>query len=149
MSLKLKLDDGTIKEYSTYYRYGGGENDYKPPTCETKCGIKWNPDYEPYREGCDHFDCAMYVLESNIALYPKLIFFLIGVNLFFILLNATSDIKTIGFFIGYSILTILFYSILIRYLARGSTKEKMELIEFRDHGTINGIKAQKLFKVRK
>jgi hypothetical protein len=143
MALKLKLDDGTIKEYSTYYRYGGGENDYKPPICETKCGIKWNPDWEPDRKGCDHFDCAMYILEGNIKSYPNVIFASIGIMLFFVLVEMGSGMKSIEFVIGYSSIMIIILSILFRNLARESTQEKRELIEFRDHGTINGIKAHK------
>jgi len=147
MSIKLKLDYGTIKEYSTFFRYGGGENDYKPPTCETKCGIKWYPNQEPGRKGCDHFDCAMYVLESGINSYPRSIFILIGGMLLLILLPIAGGAKSIGIIISYSFLMIIItiiISILFRNIARESAKKKMELIEFRDHGTINGVKAQKI-----
>ena len=59
--MKLKLENGEIKEYKTVCTeyWGDGYTNY-----DTKCGIRWNSTSSKPEsslvDGCDHLDCAIY-----------------------------------------------------------------------------------------
>jgi hypothetical protein len=128
--MRLQLENGKITTYKTLFSIGGGEAISR---IETKCGIKWP---NPPVGGCDHLDCAIYATEQEIREYKLII------------------ISTIVFAVGGFILTFsnrtawpLSLSLIPTIpglFAYHILKRQKELVEFKEYGTIKGIKASKL-----
>jgi len=101
---------------------------------KTLCGKKW-PGDPGKKEECDHLDCAIWVTEEGFKRYGRLSLFIIA---FGVLLGIFwYDFRWFGILeiaLGISFgLPSLHYH-----------QKRLELIEFRDHGTIGGIRACKL-----
>jgi hypothetical protein len=104
----------------------------------TDCGLEWKDKPNPQHE-CEHIDCAMKVAIKNMksaALYSILFIPL----LIFGIRDMLSDFSTFlltGFF-ATSVLACLFIEL-------SSWKKLIELTEYKDKGTIDGIKANQIF----
>lgn len=135
MVLSIRLATGKIRKYRTSYS-GTGEN----PTYHTKCGMFWANLPKPDKE-CDHLDCALAAAEYET--FGSRLFLV-----FSLLVIAWGGSKIIGIIFkgGWSILVVaigvLILALMVYALYR-SSMDKNELIEFRDKGTIGGIKAWK------
>ena len=140
MAVRLYLDTGKIKEYSTYYGINsGGESGIT--TYTTKCGMTWDKDPGPYGD-CNHLDCAIYAAEDAASGGVSATVFLL-VIVFAGLSSAHMDLwdGLIGLFFA------IFFAILCILIIHGTVKssqESRELKEFRDKGTVNGIRARQL-----
>ena len=131
MAIHLELENGVIKRYSTSYRYyyslGVESTTYD---IKRKCNIS---------DTCDHLDCAIYAAEytakDNIKHFKICIF---TCAFWFVIAIFNRELG-----LGLGGLCALFgiYNI---WQSDKAAKKAKELIEFRDHGTINGIKSQKL-----
>jgi hypothetical protein len=144
MAVRLRTTEGKIKEYRTAYVIRGGLDN--PDKYATNCEGELKDEPSP-KEECDHLDCAIYAAEYT-AKQDK--------TLFKICLIGYMCWVSIGFFFGDDPwialsggsvgLIILLFGIYNIARSNKSTKMAKELIEFRDHGTINGIKASRLFE---
>ena len=133
MSLRLQLEDGKIKEYRTWLDTSNDPG-HIPSRYVTKCGYKC--DIARDADKCNHLECAKYVAEQetkNLSVTPAVI---LGLSIIIMMLfhwDWVDWIKEAIFFWGLCLLVSLFYS-----------KDKRELKEFEDKGTINGLRAWKL-----
>lgn len=136
MAVKLQLKNGKIKKFSTWcdknvtVEYGG--------YTVSKCGRRqdeWRKDRE-----CEHIDCAIYAAECRAENGKNMAASFFGMSLLMILLGLISSerdlagVGVIGTFLG---IPIWVFS--ERYYKNNNPKK--ELIEFRDYGTVNGVKA--------
>jgi hypothetical protein len=134
MVLCLRLATGEIRKYRTSYS-GRGEN----PTYHTKCGMRW-PNLPEEHEECGHLDCALAAAEHDTF---DIILFL-AVSLIAIVWGGTR-ITGLVFEDSRIVLLVAFGSLILTLMAYAfyhGSKQKNELIEFRDKGTIGGIKAE-------
>lgn len=145
----VELENGELKEYTTTWRHGEWPNSgigslqtyYK-----TYCGLEELVDdgYKYYGnfEGCKHLDCAIYAagFTSGTGSYSGGGFLLIFVIIGFCVLGLVSFWLAIIFLISVFALDFLAQS------NKGPTQAENELIEFKQNGTINGIKAKEFGK---
>jgi len=148
MSVRLQLENGEVREYTTWGPGGEWYHDY-PTRYETMCGMRC---YEETDEGpgCDHIDCAIAANRNNRFLFLPFTFMpaIIGVYVVFdavILLidgsyDGVSDLLVPlgfgGFFLLFGISGIFAWYC--------DYKTGRELVEFRDRGTVNGIRAEQI-----
>ena len=130
MAIHLELENGSIKKYPTSYKiyYSKGENSLFD--IKSKCNIS---------NKCDHLDCAIYAAEytaKNNKNHFKLCIFICT----FWFAAAIFDIG-LGVVLGGLYALFGIYNI---WQSDKATERNKELLEFRDHGTINGIIAYKL-----
>ena len=130
MAIHLELENGLIKKYPTSYKlyYSKGEN--TSFDIKSKCNIS---------DKCDHVDCAIYAAEytakdnkSDFKVYILVCAFWFAMEFFH---------QGLGLGLGGLCALFGIYSL---WQSDREAKKAKELIEFRDQGTINGIKAQKL-----
>jgi hypothetical protein len=133
MVLSLQLATGQIRKYQTFYS-GLGEI----PSYRTKCGKFWHgrPDLEAE---CDHLDCALKATETKIT--HTILF--ISCEFFVMFLGSSHEM------IFDNILFILLVSfngmilVFIVWVFYNSLRNKWQLDEYRDKGTIGGVRAWK------
>jgi hypothetical protein len=130
MTVRLQLQDGTVKEYP----FGKGRPDQR-----TKCGAT----------DCEHIDCAIEKREAGsrhmrllAALLPFGTIFTVGMVYFLALDSSTSLFSTATI----AIVVILDIFLIITFMRNSRTVEGQarELLEFREKKTVNGIPAQQL-----
>jgi len=137
MAFMLQLENGEIKEYRT--SFGMGTID--PPSNgahTTSCGMKWNDDPGKDKE-CNHFDCAISVSKDGRKRYGQLSGFIIIFGIIVILVGCRYDEIWVSFGLFEIILGAMFGLPYLNYYIKNQ-----ELEEFKNMGTINGIKAQEL-----
>jgi len=136
MVVRLQKADGVIKRFPTTYAEGERENGTaeKYTTC---CGREWK--YAPKEhEECDHLDCAIhYVKQRKNECRQLLIIYGVIAGFYLIYYTIMDDPFLPFLFWGLTALAALWC--LIEELRAG--KRFKELTEYRDLGTINGIKA--------
>lgn len=136
MGVRLQTADGEVKRFPTTYTEGGGE--YGPPEKYiAPCGGEW--DHAPKElEECDHLDCAINCAKRRKNESRKyFIFFGVIAGLFPISKIIVGFPSILFILMGAYALIALWF--LIAELREG--KRFRELTEYRDLGTINGIKA--------
>ena len=141
MAVRLQTTEGKIKEYQTAYGIGTKfvftDNEsgcyYTPKKYVTDCGLEWS-DQPNLQDQCDHLDCAIKASTRDF--------------LFIFIFAAFCSISSISFFLGienyfagivFGFPAFMFLAAVLKML-----KESMELAEYRDHGTINGVKARQI-----
>ena len=127
MVMRLKTARGDIHEYATSYGTSYGEGG--PYVFYSPCGRKWH--YEPaYEEQCNHLDCAISIANGRRHWHRSFVF-LIVIPLIALIVSQ------------YELLWLIFLLPAFGTLFFGLRGEKQfeELAEYRDNGTINGIKA--------
>jgi len=140
MAIRLVLDNGAVKEYSTHYtKEHGRECSYY--TYHTFCGLNWQEKPKPL-ETCNHLECAIEaanrdVFEGSVSALVMTVLtalFLSGGVLR--LQGSLLSVMIAGFFlissIGIVIITVI------------NLKKDLELKEFLNHSTVNGIRARTL-----
>lgn len=136
MAISLRLATGEIRTYRTSYP-GWGEN----PSYHTECGKIW-PDCPEQKEECDHLDCALRAAEKR--KHQSLLFLGGCVIASFWARTRMMELISEG---GWAIL-LLAFSILIFifaiYILYHERKEMNELNEYKNRGTVRGIKALKI-----
>jgi len=153
MVFRLQTAEGNIREYRTVYTAKGepdpaGDSEGSPHYLDkycTYCGREWKEKTQDHEE-CNHMECAIYLARKRRKDGPA--GFMVG-----ILLAAVSMILA-GWIMaekGQNIVIILLLipgalfplMLAFRSLIRGlrAGEELLELTEFRDRGTVNGIKA--------
>ena len=139
MVVRLQTAKGKIKKYETVYGVGGGEYGYDKYAAG--CGREWK-NKPKENEECDHLDCAIYVAEEQKKAGPK------G----FVLMIATGGMMMIfaGGSLGFefALMALGFFILLaVGCLILGFSAETRlyELNEYKRKGTINGIRAWRIF----
>jgi hypothetical protein len=157
MVVRLQTEEGRIKKYRTAYGLGlrlENRNPDSEHSCSnlvpkkyvTNCGLEWK-DMPSLQDECDHLDCAIYLAAKGTKSAPLdimgyIIFLLISILIYF----AMSDsiffrISFAGLFAGFA-----FYMLTS---GLGSWKNSIELAEYKDRGTIDGITAWQIFEDQK
>jgi len=140
MAVRLQTTEGEIKGYGTAqvlfvsYVEGSPVDKYV-----TKCGREWK--HGEKNQECNHLECAICLAKQQRKEGPQVFTFLIMLAVVAIILIFVIKWKQeFGFALTFSgALTLLAFWFLIFGLRAGKRFE--ELIEFRDKGTINGIRA--------
>jgi len=135
MAIRLQLENGKTKQYRTSFGIGSTEPYPSDGEHTTLCGKKW-PGNPGIKEECDHLDCAIWVSEKGFRTYSRLSLFIIAFGIIVGLFwqGFGRWLMLIEFFIA-----LLYVLTSIKYYY-----DKLDLKEFSDHGTIDGIKAFKL-----
>ena len=161
MVVRLQTAEGKIKKYDTIYAVGG-EGEYGPDKYASKCGREWKKKPKEHEE-CHHLDCAIHAAEyasnyqkSHFKVFLCIVIFWLLVPFFVAIygfikydmplnLAAWSEISLmllltpIG---GIPALLAIYYI----WQSDKSAKKAKGLLEFRDHGTINDVKASQFFE---
>jgi len=137
MAVRLQLESGEIKEYSSWC-YDTSPECPGPFMYYTKCGIKtkeWKKS-----GGCDHFDCALEAVKQGVMVFTVLGAFFIPI----MFIVSYYETRNLAESVSGAIDFLIFWGILGLPVALLSLKPWLELKEFINHGTIGGKKARKL-----
>jgi hypothetical protein len=155
---RLQTADGDTREYLTVYTAKGepdpvGDSEGSPHYLDkycTYCGREWNKKPTDHEE-CDHLECAIYLgRKVKKDGHKGFMFgiFLAAVSLILggILMAEKGQNRVIILLLipGALFPLLLAFRSLIRGHRAG--EELLELTEFRDRGTVNGIKAWQIFE---
>jgi hypothetical protein len=143
MVVRLQTEEGNIKKYQTVHGVSGAEGGcYK---WITKCGSEWDKEPEPHQE-CNHLECAIYLAKDWQEKELAGLFFGAIAFISFGIATRAELVSIIGrasyifvIFICSAVLAIILLSV-----GRDEEKRFDELNEFKNNGTINGIKAYKI-----
>jgi hypothetical protein len=135
MAVRLQTAEGEIKEYTTWdiKFVHVSEGPTLIDKYFTPCGLKWKDKPKPQEE-CNHLGCAIYLAEQSWK--GSLVFFVVLTAVVFLILEEKQITERL---LAYLSMLLLAYWGLISVLR--ARKRVEELIEYRDRGTINGIKA--------
>jgi hypothetical protein len=137
MAVRLQLENGKIKKYNIWCdrnvtaEFGG----YRITKCGKRGGL--------FYQGCDHIDCAIFAAECVAENQSERSLTILGMGLLCILggiIFSESGLLNMGI-IG-ALVGIVLWA-LCKWHYRNN-KGKKELLEFKDNGTVNGIKAKKI-----
>lgn len=138
MSIKLELDNGKLKQYTTLMVDYGCDGYYPEKPYHTKCGLSFK-DY-PKDGACDHIECAIEAARWE-AIYPIMICFILSIMMIAINWHEKGDILK-GIQDSES---VLIFGPLFVLTSISPFKRWLELREYKNHGTIHGQKAKRLF----
>ena len=140
MSVKFELDNGELKEYSTWQPLQGSDGYSPEKPYRTKCGLSFKDDPSGGTGACGHLECAIEVAKYEALLLPVLTcVFAIGYTAIEWYEHGyiyTSIQDHMGFIIIFSIVSVL--------LAISPARRWLELREYKNKGTIHGIGARRL-----
>lgn len=134
MAVRLQLENGKVNEYATYWASNSGEPEEKT-TYRTKCGLHFEE--QPKGAACNHLDCAIYLARSD-ALVPLITYMILLCT--WPIFGWYFDGDPLGVITQNKIYLIIF-SIIMMIADAGSLRSWLELMEFKKHGTIHGVKA--------
>lgn len=154
MVVCIETIEGKIKKYRTIEPvYPSNRDDYSPPEKYIAyCGREWKDKPEEHEE-CDHIDCALYLAKKSSDNGPMLFIILsafgVGFALFFLWKDLNFNFEFLGVTIPvhllfFGILFLLALSSLIEGLRSG--KQFDELNEYKNKGTINGVRAWRIYE---
>jgi hypothetical protein len=108
---------------------------------ESKCGRRREFLTASDKE-CDHIDCAIYAAECNAKSQRTLSGGILLIGLLMLIVGVVTRDSMVLF----GIIGVLIGIPLWTYSDKDykNNKKEAELIEFRDHGTVNGMKAEKV-----
>lgn len=143
MAVRLRTAEGIIKEYQTarvlFVSYGDG---FSIDKYVTKCGREWKPG--AIKQACDHLECAIYLAEQHKDDFAESSKFLIVLAFVVFMVGIRWPQQfDFNFILSGFIILLGFYFL---FLGLRSGKRFKELTEYRDKGTINGIKARQIFE---
>ena len=143
--MRLETEDGEIKEYPAVYRVktpiSGEFFGFDKLIAKLRRG--WNREPEPGQE-CDYLECAIRLVK-NWRMKEMAGLFLAAIGAMFFAITAVAEIQSkIGLVIYTFTISICSIVLAICCLSLGRTeKERLEeLTEFKNNGTIKGIKAR-------
>ena len=139
MSVKFELDNGELKEYPTWTTDYGTEGCYPEEPYHTKCGLSFK-EY-PKNGACDHLECAIHASREE-TIFPVAMYCLFSIMMIAIgwyekggLLEGIRDSE--GFLIVFGSFFML--------MSVFPFKRWLELREYKNHGSIHGRKARRVF----
>lgn len=130
MAICLEMENGLIKKYPTSYIF----QDEDKITIYGKCDMP-----------CDHLDCAICAAEDASKYQKSRFWIFLFACLFWLLFGIVFSKDAIWMGLANPIAGI--YALLAIYYIwqfERFAKKAKQLIEFKDHGTINGVNAHKL-----
>lgn len=143
MAVRILLKNGQVKNYKTWYEssYDGGFY------YGTGCKMEFRK--APHElDGCNHIECAIksanwgkeeYRKDSR--LFAFVVLFWIIFALIMVIIKSDFLWSALMFAAMYAAFSLIHYYI---YTHKDDSNEYMELIEFKEHGTINGIEAEQI-----
>ena len=139
MAFRIQLENGQIKDYKTWFESSTAYG--------TECNMTFRG--KPHElDGCDHIECAIKSANWGKEESRKDSRLLAFIGLFWIMLALIMVIIKSDFFWPALMLAAMYAAFgLIQYgiyINKDNSNEYMELIEFKEHGTINGIEAEKI-----
>jgi len=145
MVVILQITEGKIKNYRTAYAVYSGDDLKK--FC-THCKREWEDKPSPQEE-CDHLDCAIYAAEYASNYQKRQFWIFLSICIFWFLITIS-----IGFYKGTYYWSSWFamsgifalFAIYHIWQFKRFAKDSKELLDFRNHGTINGAKASQIFE---
>ncbi len=146
MVLRLQTAEGIIKEYPTVIGVGctpKGDDSYDYEKWVTKCGIVWQKKPEHHQE-CDHLECAICSAECGRAKKTGAIYLATIAAMFFVITVSIKPWDIIKLFLVMFFVIFAAASILHWGIGLKGEENLNELTEYRDKGTINGIKTRKI-----
>lgn len=138
MSIKLELDNGKLKQYATLMTDYGLEGYSPEKPYHTKCGLSFK-EY-PKDGACDHIECAIEAARWK-STYPIMMYCIFSIMIIAVSWHEKGDLlagiqDSEGFLMLGPLLMLMSISPFMSWL---------ELREYKDHGTIHGQKAKRLF----
>jgi len=154
MVVCIETVEGKIKKYHTIepvYPSNGGDNSH-PEKYIAHCGREWK-DKPKEHEECDHIDCALYLAKRSYDNGPMgfVIYSALGVGfiIFIIWENINFEYEFLGITLPLNLLFyVTFFLAALHSLIEGlkSGKQFDELKEYKQKGTINGVRAWRIYK---
>jgi len=142
MAVRLKTERDMVETYSTSFGVDSYEPIYVQGNYKSKCGREWKGK-PPINEECDHLDCAIWANEQYRRNAKTISLILIGSGLVFMLFGWTFGSEFYYWFgQGVMCLSIIY---VLDYLY-GQYKARY-LKEFKDKGTIRGVKAHQIKEI--
>ena len=145
MALRIQLRNGQAKDYKTWFEStDDGQTIYR-----TECKMKFRGRPNEM-DGCDHIECAMksanwgkeeYREISRVLAFVAV--FLILVALLTVIFEIESVFRSVALWLAATYMafgSICYY----QYITKENSNEYIELIEFKENGTINGVEAKKI-----
>ena len=147
MAVRLQTTDGKIKEYKTAYCSRAAN--YEWGGCEkyaTHCGLEWLNIFVT-NEGCQHLDCAIHVAREDKK--DGSVGFMLCVT--FVALGMVVFWRKTDWFFPITVLSILLILTRFYFFIFGRIEgiQLSQLTEYKDKGTIDGIKAIQIFEDQK
>ena len=140
MSVKFELDNGELKEYSTWQPLQGSDGYSPEKPYRTKCGLSFKDDPSGGTGACGHLECAVCAAkDSALSTFFLLCFFMI--MMISVAWYENIDIHTMIQDNGGTIILVGLFSILE---AISPIRRWLELREYKNKGTIHGIDARRL-----
>ena len=139
MVVRLQTAEGKIKEYQTIQWKSGGED--RPSIYFTACGRKWEDWPRNWNDfnylNCDHLDCAIAYAEAQ-AKPESMIFVIIGLLITVFYTNWLEDAVLV--LLCLFLLPLLYF---MEGVEKNAKEQLKELTEYKDKGTINGVKVSR------
>ena len=139
MVVRLQTAEGKIKEYQTIQWKSGGED--RPSIYFTACGRKWEDWPRNWNDfnylNCDHLDCAIAYAEAQ-AKPESMIFVIIGLLITVCYTNWLEDAVLV--LLCLFLLPLLYF---MEGVEKNAKEQLKELTEYKDKGTINGVKVSR------
>lgn len=136
MSVRIQLENGKIKEYSTFWDDSSGEPG--PVNYYSKCGLKWD-NWPGKSGGCEHIDCAIAVIDTNNKRFSIVWAITLGLMVIITLYSGGDSEDWGSIFFFWTITGMLF----LLFIWIGN-RDKRQLKEFENYGTVNGLMGRKL-----
>jgi hypothetical protein len=142
MVVRLQTAEGKIKEYQTIQWKSGGED--SPSIYFTACGRKWEDWPRNWNDfnylNCNHLDCAIAYADAQ-AKPESMIFAIIVLLITSFGAHWLEDLgDTFLFFLCFFLYPSFYF---MEIAGKNARKQLKELTEYRDKGTINGVKVSK------
>jgi hypothetical protein len=107
----------------------------------TYCGLEWK-DMPSSQDGCEHLDCAIYLALKDAKSAPlNIICFIIFLLISKICITIFDSIFRIYFTGSFAIFAFVSLT-----CGLGSWRDSIELAEYKERGTIDGITALQIFE---
>lgn len=143
MALRIHLKNGVVKDYKTWYE----STDDGMSIYRTECKMKL-PRWPEELDGCDHIECALK--SSNWGKEEKKerskAFAIVG--MFWIVAALITLILKFDFWSAAMMMAAIAMIFALvdyyQYINEKDSKDYMELTEFKEHKTINGIEAKQI-----
>ena len=140
MTIRVRLENGEIKQYTTYWTSSSEEPGAKT-IYHTKCGLSIEERTNAEDYTCGHIDCAIYKVRDDILTF--ITYLALGVcgllvYSWYYAYNPLEVILSVDI-IDKVICSII--SLMCVILIFANAKEWLELLELKKHGTIHGMRA--------
>lgn len=142
MAVKLETEKGVVKTCRTSFGVDSFEPIYVQGDYKSKCGREWKGE-PPINEECDHLDCAIWANEQYSRTFKIQLLSIIGFGLVCMLLGWALGSEFLYRFGPAEMCLSIIPGILYLYYQF----KCLYLNEFKDKGTIRGVKAHQIKEI--